>query len=226
MAEPTDSTATEDTTTNAPEPTATAPDNSGNTGEQMVSMPQSQFDAIVQREKAQAKRSALAELGDVDELKAAKAELDNIKTEQLSELEKSQKRIADLEAQAEKAEAQRRVTMRDSAVKAAAHTMGFRNLDDAVSLVDMSAITISVETGKVEGETDALKALAEKSPYLIGDTTPKAPNLDGGAGKQPQPGDSTVLTAEQRAQADRMGIPHEYYAKSMRSVGNPLPEQE
>jgi hypothetical protein len=202
MTEPTEGT----TTANTPEPTATAPDNSGNTGEQMVTMPQSHFDAIVQREKAQAKRSALAELGDVDELKAAKAELDNIKTEQLSELEKSQKRIADLEAEAEKAKAQAEATRLDSALRTAANEAGFHNLD-AVRMVDTTGLT-------PEGANDAIAALVEVHPYLVNTAPPRPAKADAGAGKNARPDKPAIaLTIEQRKLAAASGMPEEEYIK-------------
>lgn len=68
------------------------------------------------------------------------------------------------------------------AVQAAAMQMGFKDPEDAYQLADVSELEISEETGEVEGVEEALEALVEAKPYLVGTAigTPQRSNRGSG----------------------------------------------
>jgi hypothetical protein len=104
-------------------------------------------------------------------LKAAADELAKIKDAQLSETEKLNKRLAELEAAKQQAETRARETLIRSAVISEAAKLNFNDPEDAYRLIDMAGVTIA-DSGKVEGASEAVKALAESRKYLIKNNNP------------------------------------------------------
>lgn len=85
----------------------------------------------------------------------------------LSEQEKAIKRAEAAEARAQELEARHREITVRSAVQAAATQAGIIDPDAAYRLIDAGKITID-DSGNVNGVTEAVKALVESKPYLIG----------------------------------------------------------
>jgi hypothetical protein len=109
---------------------------------------------------------------DYDSLKAAQAELDQLKAGQLSEQEKLQKQIEKLTQKAAEAEAKAlekerlaQTTLIRSAVVSEAARLGFANPEDAYKLLD--APPAIGEDGKPAGVAEAVAALAQSRPYLL-----------------------------------------------------------
>lgn len=98
----------------------------------------------------------------LDELESAQKAQEEAK---LSEMDKLKNRLAEYERQAtDAAEEVARLKLRN-VVESVAASLGFHNPADAYQLVDASAI--SIEGDKVTGVEDALKKLAQSSPYLV-----------------------------------------------------------
>lgn len=116
-------------------------------------------------------------------LEAYEAEEQKRREAEMSELEKAQEaaRAAEAEKQAALQRASEMV-LRSSIITEAA-ALNFADPNDAYVLLDKSDLI--VEEGKVEGLSDALKALAESKPYMIrADKNPPklgAANPGGGA---------------------------------------------
>ena len=181
-----------------------------------VAFTQADIDRIV-KERIDRERAKFA---DYDKLKAAQAELDQIKAAQMSDEEKRQARVRELEEQAQAAQSESAATLAKAnerliraAIIAEASVIGFVNATDAYALVDMAAIAID-EAGEVSGAPEAVKALAEKRPYLLRKQAGGAPNTNGGAGSFTG-SDLPRLTAEQERIARGMNISLEAYAKRL-----------
>lgn len=131
----------------------------GDTGKTFT---QAELDRVVSERLARER----AKYGDVDSLKAAKAELDELKARNASELDRA---VAAARKEGETAAAtranQRLVAAEARALAAAA---SFHNPRDAAQLVDLSKVKVS-DDGDVDG--DAVKALidelATERPYLV-----------------------------------------------------------
>lgn len=92
------------------------------------------------------------------------------KRSEMTELEKLK---ADLEAERQaraKAEEQRRGQLLRTQVITAAARIGFNDPDDALRMIDASALEVD-DQGAVDGLDAALQALAKAKPYLIKSTT-------------------------------------------------------
>ena len=123
---------------------------------------QSELDRVVSERLARER----AKFGDYETLKAAKTELDQIKADNASELDKA---VAAARKEGETAAAtranQRLVAAEARALAAEAN---FHNPRDAAQLVDLSKVKVS-DDGDIDG--DAIKALidelATERPYLV-----------------------------------------------------------
>lgn len=114
-----------------------------------------------------------ARYADYDDLKQAADELQKLRDAELSEVERRDKRIADLEQKIQDAEAA--ATAREleinerlirAEVRAAAAKLGFVNPEDAYGLADLADVTVQ-EDSTVKGIDKALKDLAKDKPYLL-----------------------------------------------------------
>ena len=194
----------ETTTTEQPEKTtdATAAGDGQGQAAPPVTFTQDQLDAILKDrlERATIKNKAdlLAELGIEDTATAKKtlADAQAAREAQMSELEKAQTRITDLEAQSvqDKAEAVDIKAKADEALLRAAITSQAGNFNDpmdAWSFIDRSKIETQ-EDGTYKGIDEAMKTLAEAKPYLI-----KATNNG-------QPGPGTPARAKPKSIAEKI----------------------
>jgi len=151
---------------------------------------------------------------DYDDLKAAKARLDGIDQERLTELEKVQKRADDAEKERDVA----RQRAQDTAIRAAlameAAKAGALHPEDAFQLADLSSVTIG-DNGDVQGAVEAVAALiAGKRLVLKGRG---AADLDAGAGTGDRAGErKPVLTADELEAASKMGLTAEEYQQGKR----------
>ena len=125
--------------------------------------------AVLQRELAEARREAAKHRTDLRKVTDA----------QLSESERLQRRVAELEAErAEIATRDRERAIRLAALEAAAR-LGFRDPDLAVRLVDPSAVETSAD-GTPRNVERLLAEVLARSPYL--GRTGVAPDFGGGGG--------------------------------------------
>lgn len=107
---------------------------------------------------------------------------------QMTELERAQRRIQELDEERKRLETENRTRMLETEVVTVSTSLGFRNPRDGIALADLSAVTIG-DDGKVAGVEEALKALLEVRPYLKGEAAPPpAPNIDGDRGTGSGPG--------------------------------------
>lgn len=133
---------------------------------------------------------------DYEELKKSATELKKLQDAQLSETEKRDKRIKDLEAaqadwenkgRAREMEITERLIRAE--VRVLASGMGFTNPDDAYALAALGDVKIDDE-GNVQGVQKALEKLAKDKPYLVGKgsgapgSPPNNPKGKGGGGEE------------------------------------------
>lgn len=155
-----------------------------------------------------------AKFQDYDTLKAAAAQLEALKAEQLSELEKAQKRATEAEVARDRALAEANGRLIRAAFVAEAAKAGAAHPEDAFALADLANVAIG-DNGAVAGVAEAVKALVDGG-RLVMQARAGAPGLDGGAGAGERP-KSKPLTAEQLAVARKLGIKAEDYAARLNS---------
>ena len=136
-----------------------------------------------------------SKFSDYDDLKKQAKRLADIEASQLSETEKRDKRIKELEDQLkEEADnnaaivAQANQRLINSALIAEATALSFHKPEDAPRFVDMAGLSVD-DSGNVTGAKDAIKALAKERVYLV--KTATAPDINGGSNnsdKKPDPG--------------------------------------
>lgn len=126
------------------------------------------------RQEAHRLRERLKPLEQAERERREKADAD------LPELERAQKRVAELEATVERMEAERKDAKTQQAGVDAAIKLGFRNPARAVRLLDPSAIEYA-EDGTPRNLDALLRKLATEEPYLT-----KAETVDFGAGPRGQ----------------------------------------
>lgn len=151
------------TTTDGQQPGATTPIDGGKT------FTQAELDRVV-KERLEWERGKYS---DYDDLKAAAKKLKDLETSQLSETEKRDKRIQELEAAKQKWEAEAETRERGvaervirSEVRMVAGVMGFASPDDAYHLAELTEVQLDGD-GNVQGVEAALKKLAKDKPYLL-----------------------------------------------------------
>lgn len=178
-------------------------------GEETRIFTQAELDRII-RDRLDRERQ---KYDDYDDLKKAKDELDALKAEQMSELEKAQARAADLEAERDRAVMEANDRLIKAAFVAAAAQAGAAHPEDAFALADLGGVEIG-EDGQVTGVEDAVKALVEAGRLPMSDKR-RAPGLDGGAGGGQGPGKKAPeLSDEEREMARKMGLTEEQYQKA------------
>jgi hypothetical protein len=142
---------------------------------------------------------------DYEQLKAEAAEFKKLKAAQLSEAEKAQARIQELEAAQADADAKMKALemavnerLIKSEVTATAAIMGFNVPADAYALADLSEIAVE-EDGSIKGVGKALEALKKSKPYLLkiedgrgGPGTPPRGQAKPGGGAKPEQARPTI----------------------------------
>lgn len=170
----------DDTTSTAPEAKAGTTPQAGNNGaadtqaagtaagQAPAAVPTvAELQAQIERERAERQsankeaQQMRAKLKALEDAEAKRAEAT------LSEQEKAIKRAEAAEARAQELEARHREITVRSAVQAAATQAGIIDPEAAYKLIDAGKITID-DGGNVSGVTEAIKALVDSKPYLIG----------------------------------------------------------
>jgi len=176
---------------------------------------QAQLDAIV-GDRVQRERTKYA---DYDTLKSAAAQWEEHRKAQMTELEKAQTRIIELERVSAEAQEQAANTLIRSAFLAEAVKLGATHPEDAYLLAELDGVNLD-ESGKVVGVTEAVAALAEAGRLVMAGKAPP-PNLDGGAGSGGRIGDRGSiqravrdLTPDELHIAKQMRLTAEEYAES------------
>lgn len=140
---------------------------------------QSDVDRIIQDRLARVKP---ATPDDYDDLKAKAAKLDEIEQANATELEKAMKRAEAAEQAADQAVSRARAANIRSAVTSAATMAGAVDPDAVLAMLNKDAVTVG-DDGQVTGADEAVKALLELKPYLVGqpaEPVKPAPSGDGG----------------------------------------------
>ena len=176
---------------------------------------EAQLQAIV-RDRVERERGKYA---DYETLKGAAAQWEEHRKAQMSELEKAQTRITELEAANAQAQEQAAQTLIRSAFLAEAVKLGATHPEDAYLLAELDGVNLD-ESGTVVGVVEAVAALAEAGRLVMAGKA-KAPNLDGGAGSGTRTGDRgsieravAQLTPEELHVARSMQLTAEQYAES------------
>lgn len=160
MAEETAATTDADTTTTAAQ--------TRETGDKMFTPEQQEHvNRLIQERLARVKNTTPP--ADYEDLKAAKAELDKLKADQLSDLEKANEARAAAERQAAEATERAQRTLTDAAIIAAAASK-LADPTDAVALIDRAQIEFDSD-GTPSNVADLVKALVEAKPHLASKTT-------------------------------------------------------
>jgi hypothetical protein len=153
-----------------------------------------------------------AKFADYDDLKAKATKLDELEQANKTELEKLLARAEEAEKRAAEASERAIQSARRVALVSAATAAGAVDPDAVLKLVDADALTIG-DDGQVTGAEEAVKALLESKPYLVGsnNNTP-APRgaVEGGprgsgSPKQLSRDDLRGMTPEQVTEAWRAG---------------------
>ena len=186
-----DGTATPITPAITPAPDgAPAPAKPGTTPDKTFT--QAELDAIITDRLGREKQK----FADYDDLKKAAKRLADIDAANLSEKEKSEKRIKDAEAERDAAKAYNQSLVIKYAVKDASRDAGALYPDAAYKLLDMTAVEYDKD-GNPTNIDKLVKALKATYPAMFASETPK-PAL-GGPGAIPQPaGQLGAITHEER----------------------------
>lgn len=188
-------TTTEDPTTDPASPPT--PTSSSSPTPTSKTFTQDELDRIVQDRLDRERRK----FGDYDDLKAKASRFDELDAASKTELERE--RIA-----REKAEAKAlglEASTRNAAIRAHAAALGAVDADAVLALVDQTKVTLG-DDGQVTGAEEAVKALLDAKPYLVGKpSTPPAGGADGGARPGPPALDPSTMTMEEYVAARRDG---------------------
>ncbi len=168
---------TEGTTTEQPETTDATAAGDGQGQPAPTTFTQDQLDTILKDRLARAmsttKADVLAELGveDVATAKKTLAEAEAAKKAQMTELEKVQAEIAEIQAKATQATTEAeaiKAKATEDLLKAAiiSQSGNFNDSADAWLFIDRSKIEVQ-EDGTYKGIDEALKVLTEAKPYLV-----------------------------------------------------------
>lgn len=156
---------------------------------------------------------------DYDKLKEAAGQWEEHRKAQMSELEKAQARITELEAVSAEAQERAVQTLIRSAFLAEAAKLGAAHPEDAYLLAELDKVEID-EAGNVQGVVEVVAALAEAGRLVMAGKA-KAPNLDGGAGSGTRSSDRgsieravAELSPDELHMASKMRLTPEEYAES------------
>ena len=171
---------------------------------------------VMDAEIANRLRRQKAQFSDYADLKAKADRLVELEQAQLTELEQAQAQAAALELERDAALERANDRLIMAALTAEAAKQGLANPELAFTLADLAEVSITDDSAVV-GVPEAVKALVQAYPYLIGRRT--APALDAGAGSGNRTsGDrQTRLTDEELAMAKNMGLTAEQYASGKMS---------
>ena len=128
------------------------------------------------------------------QLEAYEAEEAKRKAESMTELEKAQAALAELEKRASDAERGRKQALLEKAVIAKAGTLKFINAEDAMRYLNPETLEIGAD-GQVSGLEDALEAIAKDHPYLLQQAETQQGRL---GATNPGRGNTTGETSAQR----------------------------
>ncbi|HSE45110.1 MAG TPA: DUF4355 domain-containing protein [Gemmatimonadales bacterium] len=151
---------------------------------------QAELDKIVQDRLARAKRELP---DDYEDLKAAKAELDEVKKSQLSELEQAQKAREEAEKKAADALARANARLLQAEILREATEQKAIRPEHMHRLIDTESVTVG-DDGQVTGVQEAVKAFLETNPEYVGKGRVADPVDQGARGTTP-----TQLTREDLA---------------------------
>lgn len=188
----------------------TTDDNAG--GEDDKTFTQAEVDRIIKDRLVRAKAEPPS---DYAELQAKAAKLAELESANQTELEKIMARAEAAEKKAADADERARKSNLRSAVTAAASEAGAVDIDAVFALLPQDAVTFG-DDGQVTGAEDAVKALLESKPYLVGQaaTPPPKPtgSADGGSRgsgsgpRQLRRDELSSMTPEQIVEADNAGL--------------------
>lgn len=146
---------------------------------------QAELDRIIGDRLARQKQ----QYADYDDIKARAAQLDELEAANATELEKAQKAAADAAAARDQAVERANGALLRAAITNAASKANAVDPDDVFALLDKSTLTVG-DDGQVSGVQDAVKALLEAKPHLVGKPAPVGSG-DGGPQGTPAPGQLT-----------------------------------
>lgn len=161
-----------------------APDDAKSDDASNKTFTQADLDRIVQERLARVKTAPPA---DYDDLKQKAARLDEIEAANKTELQKQQERADAAEKAAQAAIDRANQALVRAQVTTAATKAGAVDPDAVLALLDRNAVTIG-DDGQVTGADEAVKALLESKPYLVGKATTVA-GKPGSADGGPRAGD-------------------------------------
>lgn len=148
----------------APAPTPPAPTPPAPVVDPDRTFSQAELDKIVQERLARAKAEPPADYAD---LQAKAAKLAEIEAANQSELEKANARADAAEQKAAEASDRASKSARRSAIVSAATAAGAVDADAVFALLGNDAVTVG-DDGQVTGAVEAVTALLESKPYLVG----------------------------------------------------------
>lgn len=166
---------------------------------------QEQVDRIVQERLARQK----AQFQGYDEFKTKAEQFDEMQQQQMSELEKANKRAADLERELADATAARQESLLRASVVAEAAKRNVVDPDAAMALIDRTSLEFD-EQGQPVNIATAMDSLLEQRPYLVAAAGGARGNADlgarGAAGSDQLSREALAsMTPEQIAQAEAEG---------------------
>ena len=150
-----------ETTTPAPAPADTATDTDG------TYMSQEDVDRVVATRLARER----AKFADYTELQQKAEKLDQLEEQQKTELERAQSAAEEAEAKAAAAEKRAESVLVRGAVIAEAARQGAVDPETVHALLDTAELTIGNDD-QVAGVEDAVKALLDSKPFLVGTRSP------------------------------------------------------
>lgn len=172
-----------------PKPPADKPKDEGKT------FTQADVDRVVEERLARERKKYEGH----EELKAKAEKFDELEAANATELEKAQKAAEKATKERDEAVQRANQTLVRSAVVAEAAKQGAVDADAVVALLSADKVTIG-DDGQVTGAEDAVKALLEEKPYLVGEGHQPPPG-DGGARQPviPPDLDTRIREAERKA---------------------------
>lgn len=127
-------------------------------------------------------------------------ELTDRQKQDMTDLEKTQTRVGELETENQELSSRYEVMLLRSAIEREAIKQGFKRPEFAYKLVDLQDVTISQED-EVIGVSAALKKLAKDAPEMLGKT--EKPDLEGGKGGA---GDGTLSELDETELRSSFGL--------------------
>ncbi len=146
-------------------------------GDPPKSFNQDDVDRIVRERLARAKSEPPA---DYEDLRKAKAKLDELEAASRTELERATARAEEAERKAAEADVERAHTKMETAVLLAASKAGAVKPQQVFALLPKNAVTVG-DDGQVTGAEDAVKAFLEENKHLVGTVSTPTGDGDGGS---------------------------------------------